>query len=713
MNWKVLEIFVLSVVAFVTAVRFPMNWLDRWPRLWLRLACLFAILPHLPFVGSQMRSAHRWLSFPGNVNVPSHYLVLTLFMAGAAALSAIPAMNKFHKAETLVLTYVTWFALLLQPHFWGASALLGLVLIAMTIQGRWKSALFLCAIPITAITAYFVSNPWLIDRVFYFLDPASDLYAKGYQLVNNLSTIATAQWFGPSAGFALSYQAAIHSDLAMIAGHYGLVAASLFIVVPACAMAVAVWHAPRQPDPRMRTLGLLMSFALGCWVWYAVAWPLALVPTSNVSLPFAGSIFASVFAALALGFVYRVAKAAALAPTLPPTRSARISIAVIAGCTGLLLATMWTLKPPFNYPSIQRGQILDAQGIALTERWQAKQKYSLRYPYGSTLAQVLGVIGHGGMGIEGLQLQYERTLSGTVEDPGKDLRLTIDLRNQLALEAVLQPFMEHRAESIEVIVMKPDGTILATASLPSYDPNQRSQMAFSRMRFRPATDTAEAGPMMSPFYLAYGMETLDVRARDIPSDSAALVAKLRTEDLRAALMRFEFNKPTGLDFPGTRFGVFYGGLGDQMRKPISSQDEQKIRLELSEGWGVAPSLIRYAVSFTGLVTGTLPQARLVFNPQEVSPPHSPVVKLETAAAIRAMMVAAAQRAGSENVGAVWTSFRPEISRVKGLDTHHAMAALFAPANRPQRMVIVKITALQPLPNDIGIEIGTKVLGAVQ
>ncbi len=709
MAWEPLVIFVFSATAFMAVVRFPLIWLDRWPRLWLRLACLAALLPWVPIIGIEFNGAHRWLALPGGLHMSSYYLVLTFFMAGAAALSAHSPGNKAHKAEIIALTGITLFALLAQPHFWAACAFLGMVLMALTIHGRWKQALILGAIPLTAVIVTMLSHPYQRMRMLNFMHPESDPLWRGYQLLNNLYTIATTQWFGPSTTALLPHKANIYGDLAMIACHYGLAAASLVIVLLGGIVAIGVWRAARQTEPRLRTLGLLMSLGLGCWAWFAAAWPLGLVPTIGVPLPFVGGFFASIFAALALGFIYRASQSASIAPA--PTRSACILMAIIFVCVGLLLAKMWTLKPPLTNPVQQRGQIFDAQGIALTETHREGRRYSLHYPHGKTLAQVLGLTNVDGDGIAGLQLQYDRALSGMDGEPSRNLHLSIDLRNQLALEATLLPYLERYGDTIEALVMKPDGTILASASLPSYDPNQRREMSQSLMRFRPATDTAQAGPMMRPFYLAHSMETQGEQFLTSSPTAPDVADILKTQGLRAALVRFGFDKSTGLDFPGAVSSLIYSSqLSD---KPLPRWYEKELRTELSEGWGVAPSLIRYAVSFTGLVTGSLPQPRLVTDPQKTSTSLSPVIKLETAAAMRANMEDAARRAGHENLGGIWSTYRPKPYPSSDQELRYATAALFEPADKPQHLVFVKLVSKkrEPLPKDLGLEIGAKLLDA--
>ncbi len=307
MSWNHLIAVAISVAAFITTVRFPLEWLERGSKLWLRLACLFSVLPMLPFVGAEISGVHSWLSLPGGINIPSHYLVLTFFIMAAAALSAAPPKNMAHKTEVVTLVSIILIAFSNQPNLWGICAVLGLMASVLMINGRWKLALTVCVLPLIMLVVSLLSAPYRLSRLLSFLHPERDPLGQGYQLIANFSVIAKAQWFGSSMDLTtISSQEHNYGGLTMLAGHYGLVAASLFILLMACITAVGIYSAQRQSDVRLRTLGLLVSIGLGGWTLFAAAWPLGLSPISNLAMPFVSGGFALVFASLALGIIYRI-----------------------------------------------------------------------------------------------------------------------------------------------------------------------------------------------------------------------------------------------------------------------------------------------------------------------------------------------------------------------------------------------------------------------
>lgn len=118
------------------------------------------------------------------------------------------------------------------------------------------------------------------------------------------------------------------------------------------------------------------------------------------------------------------------------------------------------------------------------------------YPYGKTLSHVIGYVGIDNQGLSGLELMYDKYLTGTdgsikyysdgkgkkLSAPevyvspvaGLDINLTIDLDLQLMLESELDNAeTKYNMEGAIGIVMKPKtGEILAMASRPSFEPEK-------------------------------------------------------------------------------------------------------------------------------------------------------------------------------------------------------------------------------------------------
>ncbi len=118
------------------------------------------------------------------------------------------------------------------------------------------------------------------------------------------------------------------------------------------------------------------------------------------------------------------------------------------------------------------------------------------YPYGETLAHIIGFVGSDNQGLSGLELTYDEYLKGTngelkyysdgkgnkLEIPdsyvaptkGMTLKLTLDIELVKAVDNELKNATDkYNADAALSIVMKPKtGEILAMGSLPSFNPSK-------------------------------------------------------------------------------------------------------------------------------------------------------------------------------------------------------------------------------------------------
>jgi len=160
-----------------------------------------------------------------------------------------------------------------------------------------------------------------------------------------------------------------------------------------------------------------------------------------------------------------------------------------------------------------------------------EREYRRFYPAGEVVGQLVGFTNVDDQGIAGLELAYEDWLKGqpgkkkyikdlhgevvrdigvmTPAQPGKDLRLSIDLRLQ---------YLEHRelrkavtalgAESGSIVTLDAHtGEILALVNYPTYNPNSSRGADPATMRNRAVTDVYEPGSTMKTLTLVAALES--------------------------------------------------------------------------------------------------------------------------------------------------------------------------------------------------------------
>lgn len=119
------------------------------------------------------------------------------------------------------------------------------------------------------------------------------------------------------------------------------------------------------------------------------------------------------------------------------------------------------------------------------------------YPNNNFASHLLGNINSDGIGLNGIESYYDKTLTGLsgilisqtngngeqlayseykYTDPivGKDITLTLDEKIQLFAEDVaLQAYSDHNPDSVSIVVMNPDnGEVLAMVNKPDFNPNK-------------------------------------------------------------------------------------------------------------------------------------------------------------------------------------------------------------------------------------------------
>jgi cell division protein FtsI (penicillin-binding protein 3) len=238
-----------------------------------------------------------------------------------------------------------------------------------------------------------------------------------------------------------------------------------------------------------------------------------------------------------------------------------------------------------------------------------------QYPSGGLASHVVGFVGLDGVGLAGLELQYERILAGRTGElvvekdpaghlipqgesrnvravPGADLVLTIDRDLQYrAARALARAVKKNKARGGSVIVMDPaTGEILAMTTYPSFDANLATEAPAEALRNRAITDVYEPGSVNKVITASVALEKEIVGPREIfrvpdhrrvgpkvfhdahphppmrmtladivafsSNVGAIQVAQQVGKDrLNAYLKRFGFGRRTGIGFPGEGEGI--------------------------------------------------------------------------------------------------------------------------------------------------------------
>jgi cell division protein FtsI (penicillin-binding protein 3) len=372
------------------------------------------------------------------------------------------------------------------------------------------------------------------------------------------------------------------------------------------------------------------------------------------------------------------------------------------------------------------------------------------YPQRRVGASVLGYAGVDNKGLAGLELELDKTLTGTqgektiVKDPfgrtlevvdskpgtdGKNVYLTLDHSIQGQVERVLAETRERwAARSASAVVMDPrTGGILAIANDPGYDANKFPDVSQDRQRNRAVTDTYEPGStfkivtisgalqtgLVTPstkFTLPYEIQVADRKIHDaeprgtqtmttdqILSQSSnvgvvTIAEALGKDRVSEWIDRFGFGHPTGIDYPGESPGIVL---------PPEKWSGSTIG-NVPIGQGIAVTPMQMIAAYGAIANkGVLIEPHLVDrigNGKRVQPVRRRILTTQTADEVRHMLREvveegsgiAAQVPGYRIAGKTGTAAKPDGAGGYSTSNYVASFVGFVPAKHPRLVILVTV-----------------------
>ncbi|MFV2029135.1 peptidoglycan D,D-transpeptidase FtsI family protein [Neisseria sp. S1] len=383
---------------------------------------------------------------------------------------------------------------------------------------------------------------------------------------------------------------------------------------------------------------------------------------------------------------------------------------------------------------------------ALGIKGLAFQKESKRhYPMGNLFAHVIGFTNIDGKGQEGLELAREDDLRGedgakvvlrdnkgnivdSLDSPrnrepknGHDMVMSLDQRIQtLAYDELNKAIAYHRAKAGSVVVLDAQtGEILALVNSPAYDPNQPGQADSEQRRNRAVTDMIEPGSAMKPFPIAKALDSGKVSVNTWFNTSPYKIGPATVRDTHVypsldvrGIMQKSSNVGTSklsAMFKPEEMHAFYSslGIGQRMHSGFPGETAGLLRkwqnwrpieqATMSFGYGLQLSLLQLARAYTVLTSDgkLLPVS---FEKQVAPPKGEQIIKPETAAAVRKIMVSVTEKGGTGTAGAVdgfdvaaKTGTARKLVNGRYVDNKHMGTFIgFAPAANPRVIVAVNI-----------------------
>jgi len=351
------------------------------------------------------------------------------------------------------------------------------------------------------------------------------------------------------------------------------------------------------------------------------------------------------------------------------------------------------LKRHLNPEQAQEVLALQLPGI------NVQREYRRYYPASEVAGHLVGFTDIDDQGQEGLELAFNHWLAGesgakrvlkdrlgrSIENVesirpahhGKDLKTSIDLRLQyLAYRSLKAAIKSHEARSGSIVVLDvKTGEVLAMVNQPTYNPNDRSQLAAERYRNRAITDIFEPGSSIKPLIVAAALESgqyrpssivdtapgyVNVGAKKIEDSSnlgrvslttilarssnvgvTKLAMTLESDQLWDTMTQFGFGALTASGFPGESAGMLTHFSNWQ---PIS-------QATLAYGYGVSVTPLQLAQAYAVIGdSGKLRPITLVALDQPNDGQR--VITEDTAVAVRHMLEEVVRPGGTGTKAAV-------------------------------------------------------------
>lgn len=364
-----------------------------------------------------------------------------------------------------------------------------------------------------------------------------------------------------------------------------------------------------------------------------------------------------------------------------------------------------------------RGAVTDREGhpFALTvpaDRRGKKPEERL-YARGMLGAQVLGFTSRDGRGQEGIELAFDKDLTGRdgyrtvgasargrlrtlpgsrMEAPedGATVVLTLDSTAQSVLERELARTVDVTgARSATGVFLDPStGDVVAMASSPTYDPTRPTAFPADSRRLRAVTDMIEPGSTFKAFTVAgcleeglvepetlvesslrmelagghtlhdkedYGWVSVEeVLIHSVNTATAQLGRKLGSERLFEYARAFGFGCVTGIDLPGEMSGI--------LRRPANWSGRSVETVSIGQEVGVTP--LQLAVAYGAIANrGILMKPRIV---RELREPGGKVIRQVRSRSVRRVMSPSTARTLSAMLAKVVEEGTGETARIPGL-----------------------------------------------
>lgn len=290
---KQLLFTLFSVLVFFIIIKTPWSFITKVSPWTFYLVLIFLALTLIPGLGVKVGGARRWLRL-GIFNVePVEFFKIVMVFYFSSLISFKDWLSDKKSIALQVFFFISPLVILLmQPDFGSlviCLAVFFILLFLSPIKLRWIFLSIFSAL--IGLFTLIVIEPYRLKRLQAVLDPWSDPYGKGFQLIQSLLAFYSGSWFGKGFGEGQSklfFLPEAHTDftLAVLGEELGFFGVTFFIILYTYMIYRGFVIAFQSKDIYRAYVatGLSVVFALG--VYLNIAIELGLLPPKGLSLAF-------------------------------------------------------------------------------------------------------------------------------------------------------------------------------------------------------------------------------------------------------------------------------------------------------------------------------------------------------------------------------------------------------------------------------------------
>lgn len=308
--WVWLGLIILNLI-----VRIPLKYILNSAKWGILLVLFLIILTLIPGLGTTVNGATRWISIGPIPIQPSELMKPFLVLQGANIFGRWYRYSWTTRGIWLGIFMITLGCILLQPNL-STTALCGLSLWLIALAGNLPMIYLSVSALLGAVTG--VISISLQDyqrrRVMSFMDPWSDPWGDGYQLVQSLLAVGSGGTSG--TGFGLSQQKLFYLPIqytdfifAVFAEEFGFIGGIILLIllISYASLALYVSFKTRHPVKRLVAIGVMVFMVGQSLLNIGVA--TGALPTTGLPLPLFSYGGSSVISSLVLAaLLIRVAR---------------------------------------------------------------------------------------------------------------------------------------------------------------------------------------------------------------------------------------------------------------------------------------------------------------------------------------------------------------------------------------------------------------------